>query len=636
MPSTNIKDYYRRAWGLKDRVGLEKGTHWTDFLNPGELLIRKPSEQDKIEFKEDLSKGVEFAKEKWSALWPELIKDFTPVEGEVRAKHRFDENLAEIAQAKKEKKYIEMAGHAAEGPILAGATLPWWTGVGPAFKVASNVLRLGKIFTPSKFKVSRTGDNVRWAKEARKEFNAKVKDDLGHGISVSKMNKDGEHVYQLALTGEKTIWSKDLNSLMAKRDAWRKTKVQPMRDEGFIPPSEFVKLLEGKGISAATTTDRGLSQQISKIADTYKIEKIEAGAGTGGGFWYKKPSPEKLEEIYKLRLKPVEKVPIAKDLIKRFKLTSHTQLNKVMKAEGYSMFKVDELNKYFPEIKGIAYTDPNFVAHGIKYLSSGERTPKSILNKIKYDLKKNMSGLKTEGFIVGSKKSTGLGKDVELMHTTPKKKKTGELLHWDDLRFGSAKENAAYANGLENIRKTFSDILSNVAKKHSGKNLNAVIETSPLLRKDYGFPNKMTVKEYVSRINNGLVDLASKTGGSVRGDILNITGNKLKFVPNKVGIDYSKVPGWGIIKGDIKKFEKTFKKIKMDAKGNIILDANGMPVVKKGYKLSDKEASDILVIWENAPEQVRKSLTTEAFTGKLEFAQGGLAGVDQYILNRYA
>ena len=40
MPhSTDIKDYYRRAWGLGDRVGLEKGTHWSDFLNPGEFLF---------------------------------------------------------------------------------------------------------------------------------------------------------------------------------------------------------------------------------------------------------------------------------------------------------------------------------------------------------------------------------------------------------------------------------------------------------------------------------------------------------------------------------------------------------------------------------------------------------------------
>ena len=157
----------------------------------------------------------------------------------------------------------------------------------------------------------------------------------------------------------------------------------------------------------------------------------------------------------------------------------------------------------------------------------------------------------------------------------------------------------------------------------------------------------MTVKTYVSRINDGLIDLAAKTHGKVRGDIVNITGNKMKFIPNRTAINFSKVPGWGMLSGDIKKFEQTFNKIRKDLKGNIITepqpkieirkgkeikvkDEQGnqvfteVPVVKKGHKLSDKEASNIFIIWENLPEQVRSSLTTEAFTGKLKFAKGGL------------
>ena len=65
-------------------------------------------------------------------------------------------------------------------------------------------------------------------------------------------------------------------------------------------------------ISTATTTERGFSQQASRIADTHGIEKVSSPFG-GGNFWYKNPSPEKLESIYKLRLKPEEKVPIAKN-----------------------------------------------------------------------------------------------------------------------------------------------------------------------------------------------------------------------------------------------------------------------------------------------------------------------------------
>ena len=145
----------------------------------------------------------------------------------------------------------------------------------------------------------------KWSHEARKVFNTKVKDDLGYGITVTKASQNGEHVYQLGLTGEKSIYSKDLKSLMDKRNAWVISKVKPLREKGFIASSELVKVLKDKGISAHTTTERGLSQQISTLADTYGIEKIKVGAGTGGGFWYKSPSPEKLEKIYKLRLNPL-------------------------------------------------------------------------------------------------------------------------------------------------------------------------------------------------------------------------------------------------------------------------------------------------------------------------------------------
>tara|TARA_Y100001963_G_scaffold11413_1_gene14452 strand:- start:1570 stop:1980 length:411 start_codon:yes stop_codon:yes gene_type:complete len=31
MPSTDIKDYYRRAWGLKDRPGFKYGGSWADW-----------------------------------------------------------------------------------------------------------------------------------------------------------------------------------------------------------------------------------------------------------------------------------------------------------------------------------------------------------------------------------------------------------------------------------------------------------------------------------------------------------------------------------------------------------------------------------------------------------------------------
>ena len=34
MPSTDIKDYYRRAWGIGDRVGFALGTGLSETTNP--------------------------------------------------------------------------------------------------------------------------------------------------------------------------------------------------------------------------------------------------------------------------------------------------------------------------------------------------------------------------------------------------------------------------------------------------------------------------------------------------------------------------------------------------------------------------------------------------------------------------
>ena len=489
-------------------------------------------------------------------------------------------------------------------------------------QTARKVYNVGKKIFNS-FKNIRRTHNLKDAEvnAVRSAINTEVKKDLGPMLSVSKVSKSGDVIYQLAKTGEPSTYSKDLAPLILERNTFIADKIKPLADKGFGSAKDFTKLLTDANISTVSKTDRGLSQQVSKIADTYGVEKVESPFG-GKSFWYKLPNKEKLAEIQRLRLKPVERVPIAKKFIKDLNLTSHTQLNKVMKNKGYNMFKVEELNKFFPEIKNYAWTDPRWVPPGKTY------TPTSVLNSAKYHLKKKMSGLKTEGFVVGAKKVTGKGKDVHLMHTTQKGKKTG-LLNWDDLVFGSAKENEAYAKGLDDVRSGFTTILENIANKHGGKNLEVVVETASSLRKNYGFPNKMKLKDYIERINKGLVELAAQTNGKVRGDILSVKGNNLKFIENKIGIDYSMVPGKGILKGNIKKYENLFKKIKMDAKGNIILDTNGMPAVKKGYTLSQKEAEDVLSVWLNIPSQMKPALKTKPFKGKLEFAEGGRTGFEE-------
>jgi len=464
-----------------------------------------------------------------------------------------------------------------------------------------------------------------------------VKEDLGYGLSVADVTTKGNITYASRF-GQDVKYGTDLPALIMERNTWVANKVKPLVDKGFVSSKDLLKILTDKGIKILEP-----DKELARIASTYGIEKVESPFRVNA-YWFKNPSPEKLESIYKLRLKPKERISIAKDFIKKFEITSHQQLNKIMNEQGYSKFKSQEMTKLFPEIKGISFTDPKFIPLDKTF------TARSVLNSLRYNLKKEMSGLKTEMFLVAAKKATKLGKKVHLEHTEPKRKLTGELLKWEDLAFGSAKENDAYANGVERIRRNFGNILSNVLKKHNGKDMNAVIETSPLLRRDYGFPDKMTVKEYVSRINDGLIDLAAKTHGKVRGDILNIIGNKMKFIPNETAIDFSKVPGWGMLSGDIKKFDKLFNKIRMknhnivtekqpkisindkgerflvkDAKGNQIFEE--MPAIKRWAKLTTKEAEDILMVWGNLPNQVRRALSTKPFKGKLEFAEGGRIGL---------
>ena len=49
MPSTDIKDYYRRAWGLGDRVPFKHGGTWADW---------KVNYEDQMSFEEYLQDDV--------------------------------------------------------------------------------------------------------------------------------------------------------------------------------------------------------------------------------------------------------------------------------------------------------------------------------------------------------------------------------------------------------------------------------------------------------------------------------------------------------------------------------------------------------------------------------------------------
>ena len=191
-----------------------------------------------------------------------------------------------------------------------------------------------------------------------------IKEDVGSGISISNISpKTGNILYRLQLTDEVPKYSDDVSKLMLERDTLVANQLKPFKDKGFISSRYMVKLFEDRGISTSNITgERGIHQQLSRIADDYKIEKVKVDVPTtGAGFWYKTPSKEKLTEIWQNRLTPQDRVPIAKKLIKDFKIDSFKKLNKVMKNKGYSLFKEEFMRKHFPEIKGLSFVDPTFV-----------------------------------------------------------------------------------------------------------------------------------------------------------------------------------------------------------------------------------------------------------------------------------
>jgi len=519
------------------------------------------------------------------------------------------------------KSYTEGGRIGLQGGLLAGAKI--LPKVPEYIKTGQKIWNTGKrILNQLKHKDNSLIKSV---------INTAVNKDVGPAISVSNVNRNtGTITYRLQPTNEVTQYSTDIGKLMLERDTLVANKLKPFRDKGFISPKEMVKLFEERGISTSNITGaRGITQQLSRIADTYKIEKIKVDAATAGSsFWYKIPSKEKLTEIWKNRLTPVDRIPIAKKLIKDLEIDSFIKLNKVMENKGYGLFKGEFMKKHFSEIKGLSFMDPKFVHFQKKF------NARTVLNSIRYDLRKSMGSIPAEEFLISAKKSTGFGKLVHLMHTTTKQKKTGELLNVKDLNFGSSLENEAYGNGLDNIRSGLTTVLNNIANLHKGKNPNTIVDVNLTLQREYNFPKTMKLKDLINRVNTGLTDLALKTNGKVRGELLEFTGNKMKFVDNPI-IDYESVLGRGLVEGTFKNLEPILKKFKVHRKtseagmkGDLVFDKNGMPVLKKNQELTQKEAETVLTIIENMKLQLPAAAKSKPFKGELKFAEGGRTGFD--------
>jgi hypothetical protein len=433
-------------------------------------------------------------------------------------------------------------------------------------------------------------------------------------IAVSTVSKKGP-TYVLQITGKTPVYSTDLENLKKQRDKIISQIEEPVRSKGFVSLKEFEKFLIDGGFDiSGIKAKRGLKQSISRIADLYGIEKIKAPGKKGSEFFYKIPTQEKLNEIIISRGGPEARVPIAKKLIKDLKIKSLNQLNKVMSDRGYGLFSDKFMQKNFPEIKGVAFGDPKFVP------PLSKNKPRNVLNQIKYDLRKTMSSIPTENFLRDYKKSKNYGQSVHTMHTTAKRKKTG-LINIDDLAFGSMIENDTYAQGLDRIRSGMVTTLNNIKNNFSKVKPNTVVTVPLNLQRDYNFPKTMKLKELIDRVNVGLTDLAYKTDGKVRGELLEISNKGMKFVDNPVK-NYDIIPGQGLVKGTTKDLEPIIKKFRTGKSGQLILDEKGELILKKNKTLTQSEAEDVFSITENMKKQLPEAAKTQPVSLKEKILSG--------------
>ena len=435
--------------------------------------------------------------------------------------------------------------------------------------------------------------------DRRKILNNEFKELLGNQISITSSNKKGEVSY--ALTGGKENKnSKDLINTMNERNDIKFKKEKPFRDKGFVPTKEFIKYLQEKGVNLSSATEgrTNFEKNIKAFTNIYGIET--AGSHGQGNFFVKLPNQETIDILKKKYVPLDDKIQIAKNLVEENELKSFLQINKALKMEGYKELSVENLNKYFPEVRGQHYSDKDF-----KY----SRTPTAVLQNIRTNLIKNYGSPGMEAFLKSVKRAEGFGEAVQLMHTAPKEKRSKGLYNFEDLAFGSPEENEQYNAGLDKMRSNFTLALKTIKSDYEGKDLNQKINVPFNLREKFDFPKEMTVKKYVDRLNFMLTDLSYLTKGKVKGELLDIIGKKMKFIENPA-IDYSNIPGKGLLSGQLKKYEGLFKKFKEEKNdkgkptGRLEIDKDGYPILKEGKKLTQNQAEIILSIVEGLSTQL--------------------------------
>ena len=426
------------------------------------------------------------------------------------------------------------------------------------------------------------------------------------------------------------IDSKNLNEVLKMREKILGPSLQKMSslaEKGFVNQAQFKNRLKNVGMQLRDDPDANL---VTQFANKYGIKKVKSPLGDG----YLYQVPKNLKEIVTKRANiikttqgDVEKFNLAKQLVATGNIKSRAALNRKLQELGYPTIRKQKLDELFPKLKGTPYDD---------YIPLAKDTAREARKT--YAAKVAQSGPKTELMLRKVKKASDYGKEVHMMHTTPKYKKTGKLL-LDDLSFGSAKENLAYAGaeitkkggrlsykkvtgGFDGIRDSLRRELNRIKNNYTMKNMNDIITVPKRMREKHNLPKNLRLDEYLDRINKGLTNLAYKTDGKVRSELLiNTKGGKFQFVNNPV-VNFKNIPGMGAVKGKVKDFDKLMSKIKVE-KNSVILDKNGIPFIKEGVKLTEREADTIFMIFSNLRNQLPAAAKSKPFKGKLDLKTGG-------------
>ena len=451
-------------------------------------------------------------------------------------------------------------------------------------------------------------------------------------IFVSNANKSGDIKYGVSTPDGKII-ANNLEDIISKRDNYYLMKEKPLRNKGYISSDEAAAFLRSKGFLTRTNIPgKGfMTPQTSKViqyegsvnadpivknlrnmANRYNMD-IKQGPGYGGKqIFIKKSDLEKnVFQMITDYLPKEDKLKLAKELVEDYNIKSFNQLRKVLNKEfGKINLSNADMKEYFPNLRQTHYTDKDFVPSA---------TPMSVIQKARRDKIKEYGGPNVEKALIAFKKNLGFGQETQLMHPLTKIKTTKSVYEPEDLMFGSKEENFAYNKGLERVRNTIQNTLKKFQSKYSPSDFekNITIEIPEYLRRDYNFPKTMPIKKYTDRLNYMLTDLSTKTDGKIRGALFD--ENKWKFVESKLGVDYSNVPGMGLVEDNLKLLDPLFKKLKYDRSkgyetGKLLFDNKGMPLVKEGRELTQDEADTLVSFLGNMKNQVSRPVGNKPVT----------------------